>query len=272
MRPISLAHLTVMDADPIALIDAGAAGGFDAVGLRIVAPMPSDRIVHVINDPPLQRRIRERLDATGLTILDIEAVWLTASTNVEDLVPALEVGARLGAKFLLVVGNDPDSGRTKANFAAICERARAVGLGVVLEPMSYVHLSTIAKATDVLNAVGQPNAKLLIDALHFHRAGGQARDIAQLDPGLLPYMHLCDAPTAKPEPDRLRVEGRSERFYPGQGELPLEDFVQAFPGDTPAAVEAPCAQYATLPVIERGRLCGEATRSFLRALKRGRQA
>ena len=34
---LSLAHLTVLDADPLQLIDAAVAGGFDAIGLRIVA-------------------------------------------------------------------------------------------------------------------------------------------------------------------------------------------------------------------------------------------
>jgi hypothetical protein len=32
---LSLAHLTVLDVGPLALIDAAAAGGFDAIGLRI---------------------------------------------------------------------------------------------------------------------------------------------------------------------------------------------------------------------------------------------
>jgi hypothetical protein len=37
---LSLAHLTVLDAHPLELIDAAAAGGFNSVELRIVAPCP----------------------------------------------------------------------------------------------------------------------------------------------------------------------------------------------------------------------------------------
>jgi hypothetical protein len=33
---LSLAHMTVLDAHPLELIDAAAAGGFDYIGLRIV--------------------------------------------------------------------------------------------------------------------------------------------------------------------------------------------------------------------------------------------
>jgi hypothetical protein len=80
MRTMSLAHLTVLDADPLALIDAGAAGGFDAVGLRIVPPVAADQMVPVVGDLPLQRAIKDRLRSTGLVILDVEAIWLTPET------------------------------------------------------------------------------------------------------------------------------------------------------------------------------------------------
>ena len=94
--PLSLAHMTVMDADPIALIDAAAAAGFDAAGLRIVPPVAADRIVDVVGDVALQRRIKARLASTGLRILDVEAIWLVPETEVAALEPALDVGAELG--------------------------------------------------------------------------------------------------------------------------------------------------------------------------------
>jgi hypothetical protein len=39
--------------------------------------------------------------------------------------------------------------------------------------------------------------------------------------------------------------------------------LEVLPAEIPMAVEAPCAQYAHLPAVERGRLCGQATRAFL---------
>ena len=69
---LSLAHLTVLDADPLTLIDTAAAGRFDAIGLRIVPPMPTDQIVPVIGNERLIGEIEQRLDATGVRILDIE--------------------------------------------------------------------------------------------------------------------------------------------------------------------------------------------------------
>jgi hypothetical protein len=54
-RLLSLAHLTVLDAGPLELIDAAAAGGFDAIGLRIVPPLVGETIVPVVGDAALQR-------------------------------------------------------------------------------------------------------------------------------------------------------------------------------------------------------------------------
>jgi hypothetical protein len=40
-------------------------------------------------------------------------------------------------------------------------------------------------------------------------------DLAQYDPALFSYMHLCDAPAIPPE--GVRPEAREGRLYPGEG-------------------------------------------------------
>jgi sugar phosphate isomerase/epimerase len=264
MRPISLAHLTVLDADPLTLIDAGAAGGFDALGLRIIPPMPTDKIVEVIGNAPLQRDIKARLKATGLYILDVEAIWLLPEMNLQKLLPALDVGAELGAKYMLVCGHDPDWNRMTANLVALCEAANARGLRIMLEPMSYTVVNSLQSANTLLAEASPENTGILVDALHLSRSGGSPADLAAYDPALFSYMHLCDATRNPPGPDGLRAEGRGGRFYPGEGELWLSEFLDAFPPDTPAGVEAPSGLYAHLPPIERGKKAGEATRALIR--------
>jgi sugar phosphate isomerase/epimerase len=261
---LSLAHLTVIDADPLQLIDAAQVGGFEGIGLRIVPPLPTDNIVPVVGQKTLIRDIMDRLDATGVRVHDIEAVWLMPHTDVKSLTPALETGVRFGARHVITVGNDPDPTRLTDNFAALCDAADAVGLGAALEPISYVQLKTLRQALDMLNRVRKPNARLLIDALHFFRSGARPGDLAGIDPSLFPYIHLCDATAVAPE--GLKAEARGERFYPGEGELPLADFLRALPAGVPIGVEAPCARYAGLPIPERARICGAATRALLRGV------
>jgi len=266
-RPISLAHLTVLDADPVALIDAGVAGGFDAVGLRVVAPLPGDKIIPVVGNPDLQRRIRRRLSETGLRILDIEAVWLQPDTSVDALRPALEIGAELGAKYVLTVGFDADANRLSDNFAAFCAAAHQCGLRTMLEFIPYATIATLNQAHDLLLAVTPADAGLLIDALHLSRSGGHPRDLAKYDASLFSYMHLCDAAAAIPPADQIRPEARGGRFLPGEGELWLAEFVAAFPSGTPAGIEAPVGNLAALPILERARRAGDATRRFLGGLE-----
>jgi sugar phosphate isomerase/epimerase len=118
---LSLSQLTLADAHPRQLIDAAEAIGFDAVCLRVVPPMRTDKIVEIAGQEALIKDIAGRLDATGLRVLDVDAVWLTAHTDVKTLEPPLEVAARLGAQHVLAVGDDPDLGRLTENFSALCD-------------------------------------------------------------------------------------------------------------------------------------------------------
>jgi|HubBroStandDraft_6_1064221.scaffolds.fasta_scaffold173759_1 sugar phosphate isomerase/epimerase len=263
-RLLSLAHLTVLDADPLALIEAAAAGGFGAIGLRIVPPFVTETIVPVVGDADLQRRIKWRLRDTSIALLDIEAIWLKPESRIEEIRPALETGAELGAKYVLTIAFDDDTARLFDNFGKLCAAAHGCGLRTMLEFIPYSVLGTLAKAHDFIVAAAPADAGLLIDALHLSRSGGQPADIAAYDPALFSYVHLCDAPKARPAAERNRDEARYNRLYPGEGELWLDAFLDAFPPDTPVAVEAPQAAFAHVPAAERARLAGAATRRLLR--------
>jgi sugar phosphate isomerase/epimerase len=261
---LSLAHLTVLDAHPLELIDAAAAGGFNSVGLRIVAPMANDRIVPVIGDEALTRQIERKLADTGIDILDVEAIWLTPDSDVSSYIPTFETGARLGARHVLMVGNDPDEARVIDNFAHMCTLAAPFGLKFMLEFIPYCQTATVEAAHRVVTRAGQPNSGVLVDALHRSRSGGSPADLEILDPAWLSYCQICDARAARPtEVAELRNEARTGRLYPGQGTLPLTDLLDALPEGIPLGVEAPYAEYADRSPIERGKLCGASTHRFL---------
>ena len=187
---LSLAHLTVLDAHPLELIDAAAAGGFNSVGLRIVAPMPTDRIVPVIGDEALTRQIERKLADTGIDILDVEAIWLTPDSDVNSYIPAFETSARLGARHVLIVGNDRDEARVIDNFARMCTLASPFGLKLMLEFIPYCQTATVEAAHRVVTRAGQPNSGVLVDALHLSRSGGSPADLGVLDPAWLSYCQI----------------------------------------------------------------------------------
>jgi sugar phosphate isomerase/epimerase len=264
-RLLSLAHFTVMDADPVALIRTGAAAGFDAVGLRIMPPFPTDRIVPVVGDVPLQRRLRAAMQDTGIGILDVEAFWLFPETDIAEWLPALDLAAELRVRHVLTVGNDPDRSRLAKNFGRFCEEAAQRGLRVMLEFIPYSALRGLQDAADLLSEVRPADAGILVDSIHLSRSGGHPDDLARHDPALFTYAHLCDVPAALPPPGGERDEARGGRLYPGEGGLWLDAFVAAFPPGTPMAIEAPnTARTAALSPEERARLAFAATQRLLR--------
>lgn len=133
----------------------------------------------------------------------------------------------------------------------------------MLEFIPYATIADLDSAHDLLRQVAPEDAGLLVDALHLSRSGGHPADIARYDPGLFSYIHLCDAPAARPPATGLRAEARGERLYPGLGELWLDAFLDAFTPDTPVGIEAPSVALAALPPAERARHAGEATRRLL---------
>jgi len=262
-RRTSLAHLTVIDAGPIELIEAAVAGGFDAIGLRIVAPTITDTIVPVIGVEPMLREIERRLADSAVSILDIEAIWLAPHTDAGTFGAVVETGARLGAKFVLAIGNDPEPARQRDNFARLAESARAVGLRAVMEFIPYCRVATLAQARALVRDVAVPGAAVVVDALHLVRSGGSIADLAGLTTDDVPYLQLCDARATAPPPEGLRAEARGDRLYPGDGALDVRGLLRALPAALPVSVEAPCAAYAHLTAAERARLCGERTRRAL---------
>lgn len=252
MTAVSLAHLTMLDAAPLELIDAAATAGFRHVGLRIVPPMPDPAWRSIVGNRQAEREVKQRLAATGVRILDIEAFWMGPGFRVEACWAAFALGAELGARYLVVICDDPERSRTIANFANLCTLAAEFGLKPALEFIPYTHVARLADALEIVRAAQGANAGLLIDLLHLIRSGGSPADLTQVPPALMHFAHVCDAPAAIPKTiDELRREARGGRLYPGEGALAVRAFLAALPADTPVALEAPNPRYAHLPFAER---------------------
>lgn len=270
MQALSLHHLTMLAAHPLELVDAAAAGGFEYCGIRLVAPMAGDPCFDVAGHPAMVRELEQRLHATGVRLLDIEALWLQPATRIADLEPVLAAGQRLGARHVLAVGFDPDEARLLDNFCRLCESAARHGLGVSLEFITYCNVGTLAQALSLIRRSGMANAHLLIDTLQFFRSGAVPADLAGVDASLMPYMQLCDGPRQGPATlEERRREARTARLLPGEGGLPVADLLRALPRSIPLSVEAPTLSLAEsgLPFDAQARIVGDATRRFLAALE-----
>jgi sugar phosphate isomerase/epimerase len=264
VRPLSLDHLTVIDASPAQLIDAAAAGGFQHVGLRIVQPLAAAPVADVVGDPTMQRHLKSMMAATGISIRLVESIWIGPDTDPFALEPALATGAELGARFVLVAGNDPNRASLIDKLGQLTDLAGRHELEITFEFMPFTEVRSYEDAVAIKHDIGRDNLRLLVDALHLSRSGRNFRNLEPFDASLVSYVHLCDARGAIPSADNLRDEARLGRYYPGEGDLPLDRFIAAMPADACFGVEAPCSLYDGLPVVERGRLAGLAARECLK--------
>jgi sugar phosphate isomerase/epimerase len=271
MNRLSLAPLTIRDAGPLDLIEAAAAGGFDAVTIRVLDPPGVAPGEPVTGNDALIAAIRRRLAATGITVFSATGIWLAPDFAPPRIEPALAAAAELGAAYCLAAGYDADWPRLVDNFAALCQTAARYRLCIALEFMPYIQVRTVEEAARLLRDAAEPNAGLVIDALHLARSGGTPAAAAAVRDRVA-YLQLCDAPRLKPAQLELRAESLGHRLYPGDGELPLFELMDALPPEVPIDLEAPRAADSGLAIAERGRRAGDATLRFLAAYRARRQS
>jgi sugar phosphate isomerase/epimerase len=263
-RLLSLAHLTVLDATPPQLVTAAAGAGFDAVGIR-VWPGGDEPAYPMLGDTPMMGETIARLADTGTRVLDVEVLRLRPDSRMDDALRILDAGARLQARGVLVIGNDPEEDRLVERFAAVCEAAGARGLRACLEFMIFSSVKTLADAQRVVNRAGHPAGAILVDALHLQRSGGTPAEVSAVAPERLPYVQLCDGPFQPILPDSAvaLAEARTGRLLPGDGELPLAELLGVLPAGASLAVEAPVARLAGRTVGEQARLAHAALTRLL---------
>src|SRR5215470_10588340 len=177
-RPISLAHLTILDTTPPELVTVAAAAGFSTIGIRLTAtPSVGVPPYDILGDGPLLRETLTRLADTGVSVLDTEFLRFEPDRPAGVPEGFLEASARLGAKNVLVMSAEPEESRTLERFGDLCDRAAPYGLQACLEFAIYTGVRTLAHAARVVAQSTRSNASVLVDALHFSRSGGVPADV-----------------------------------------------------------------------------------------------
>jgi len=255
-RALGLAALTVPELTPPGQVAVAAQAGYSHVGLRLI-PVAGQTL------PAFDRReLEQRLADTGTKVLDLEVFRLAPDTRVADFEPVIAFGARLGASELLVHGADADEARLVESFGTLCELAAGYGLSANLEPMPWVEISTVARAKRLLDAAARSNAALLVDPIHFFRADNRFEELNGVRAN---YLQLCDAPAQRPSGmQEILRQARSDRLFPGEGELDLSGLLRALPAGLPISLEVPYAK--PMSALERSRRALAAANGLLGSL------
>jgi sugar phosphate isomerase/epimerase len=245
MPPFSLAALTALDLAPPALIDVAAACGYQHVGLRLLAATAGGPAYPLMDDAAGLKETLARLDATGVTVADLEIIAFRPETDIASFAAFLETGQRLGAKNILVAGYDPDLNRFTDRFASFCEAAARHGLTADLEFMPWTCVPNLVTASQVVMQAGQPNGGMLIDALHFDRSNSSTAELARVPVNRLHYWQICDGPAERPATtEGLIHAARHERMFPGEGGIDLVSLARAMPADIVVSIEVPTVELA----------------------------
>ncbi len=256
-RAIGLAALTVLELPHHEQVSVAAQAGYSHVGLRLV-PVAGQPYNHPFDVAEVERRLVD----TGVRVLDVEVFRLTPQTNVEEFEPAMATAQRLGATELLVHGADPDAARLIETFGRLCDLAASHGLSANLEPMPWVDVSNLTKAMRILAGAARANGGLLVDAIHFFRAGDSPQALAKVPRRVLRYMQLCDARPERPsDMQEIIRQARSDRLFPGEGGLDLKGLLDALPAALPISLEIPVSK--KMEPLERARRALAATNAIL---------
>ena len=256
-RAIGLAALTVLELPHHEQVSAAAQAGYSHVGLRLI-PVAGQPVIHALDAFEVERRLAD----TGVGVLDVEVFRLTPQTNVGEFEAAMATAQRLGATDLLVHGADSNEARLIETFGRLCDLAAGYGLSANLEPMPWVDVSNLAKAMRILDGAARENGGLLVDAIHFFRAGDSLQALAKVPRKLLRYTQLCDARPERPaDLQEIIRQARSDRLFPGEGGLDLHGLLAALPAGLPLSLEVPVSR--KLEPLERARRALDATRAIL---------
>ncbi len=253
-RPLALSAGTLRAAPRPDAVRAAAAAGFTSVGVRFDVDPPS---------LPELVSLRAALSDTEVSVLDVEVVRIVPGDDVELARRLCTWGEEVGASFLLVVSDDRDRSRTVDRFAETAAVAAGRGMRAVLEFMRFTAVATLGEAVAVVEEAGIGGAGVLVDPLHLARSGGHPSDVTAIDPKLLPYAQLCDAPSVAPGAAGLAEEARHHRLEPGSGDLPLADLLAALPDGSPLSVEILSDAYDELPPGEVASRAMDASRRVL---------
>lgn len=225
--PKSIATVSLSGTLPEKL-EAAAAIGFDGVEIF------ENDLLTFDGSPEDVRAIAEGL---GLTITifqpfrDFEAMPEPQRTrNLDRAERKFDVMQALGTDLVLVCSNThaatlDDDARAAADLAEMAERAKRRGLRVGYEALAWGrHVNRWRHAWNIVQAADHEALGLIVDSFHTLAVDDDASSIATVPAKKLFFVQLADAP--KLAMDSLSWS-RHFRNFPGQGQLPVADFLRA---------------------------------------------
>lgn len=241
-HPLGIELLTVLGMGPVEHVTLAADLGCRAVSMGL-SQLPGRFNPHgypvwsLREDAGLRRELKAALDDRGIAISIAEGLGVSPDHDASERAADMDLFAELGALRVNAVDMGAERGRAFDQLAILAGMAADRGMEFSIEFCPIFTIRSLGEALDAVRHIGEGRATVLIDSMHFFRSGGTVRQVAELDPALIGHVQLCDAPR-KGAGDYM-AEAMTGRMIPGQGELPLREFVDALPRGQTLGLEVP---------------------------------
>jgi sugar phosphate isomerase/epimerase len=233
---------TVFGMPPVEQILLTAKLGCGHVSLtRMPPPWKFDRFPpwSLLDDLALRRETKAALRDTGVVLTVAEGFVIRSEASPRDWATEFDLMAELGAESVSSVSMEPDAARALGQMDLLASMAAERDMLFLFEFAPPHTFNSLEKALAAIQTIGGTNARLLIDTMHLFRTGGTVADVSAIDPQLIGYLQLCDAPlSGNIGPDYYR-EASFERKCPGEGELPLAELLKSLSCDVKIGLEVP---------------------------------
>lgn len=209
-------------------LEAAAAAGFDGVEIF------ENDLLTFDGTPAAVRRICADLDLS-ITIFqpfrDFEGMpEPQRARNLDRAERKFDTMQALGTDLILVCSSVhalalPEPARAADDLRAMAERAGQRGLRVCYEALAWGrHVNRWRQAWDIVRQANHPALGLCVDSFHTLSLGDDLSGLAGLVPAdKLFFLQLADAPKLSMD---VLSWSRHHRLFPGQGELPVADFLR----------------------------------------------
>jgi sugar phosphate isomerase/epimerase len=275
MNPLGLEYLTVIGCPALDYVRIAADVGCSHIAFHtrpldfpgMPPPTPS-----IFEDAKLRREVIASIADHGLSVHLVDGFGFHDREPDPDHRALLDMSAEIGAtRISCGIAMALDAGIDR--IAALAEQAAPYGFTVLIEGIPTYTVGTLPEALHVVNTVGMPNLKLLIDTMHTARTDG-VELLGTIDPALIGHIQICDGPAGMPAGDVYFDQALYQREIPGEGELPLVEMIASMPADLIAGMEIPLRSLREAGVsdAERARRAAEGSFKVLEAADRLRRS
>ena len=202
-------------------------------GFRAVELLDSD-LTFYAGKPRDARRLADDL---GLEIVALQplrdfegAPALQRTRNFDRAMRKLELTRELGAPLLCLSSSISeesleDRGRISEDLADLADLARQYGLRLGYEALSWGrHIKDWTSAWEVVAKADRENLGIVLDCFHICARKNPIEPIAALPSAKIALVEIADSPALEMD---LKSLSRHYRCYPGQGDYPVIDFLDA---------------------------------------------